>query len=472
MSYPTRYRRPPSRAAVATWTGAFPASRPVGTWYMPPKSPKFRVPHPAVWIGALLLADILANSGRNGDTAASAEYVDPTLPYDLGASGFTLMAQCGAPRTDLTAVHAANCGGWGGPPSMQRIINASTCLSGQAPPAPCVPGNFTGHVDVVGRYTDPGLGIERAQVLEYWYRAAPGAIIPSQPVVRARALPLVAVPGVSPARPLPIGLSPYLGAAWYPEESVRGYRFRRPGYPARLHPSVVAPITLWDRERDTVTKWVSAPVIPDVIPIRPDVERKAETQSRTGQLFLSWLKGLSLMGVASTMVDGLWRALPPEYQTPHARSYQKYRDVIQHYSEIDFRTAAENSMLNWLRYKAAAGMFGMATETLSHRAPNAGFGLYRAWATGERAYQTSPRSFTPQRVGDVVAGAPRSNYSARYERNQRRLREQAEAINRAYRDFRSGFGSGNRRLREAEFKRRLQRIRRYYDPRRYNPRRI
>lgn len=205
--------------------------------------------------------------------------------------------------------------------------------------------------------------------------ARPG-LLPAPPLA-----PVILVPG--PITPLPA--IPSLGPL--PEENTRGYQT---GAIPTTDPE--------DRpysDRDLRFVYTG----PDARPSPIDPERKVPVNSRAGIALTQAFKLLSLYGTSEAFISALWRALPAWARTPHARNGQKLQDLAAAWDSISIGDAFANSLGTALQTLTAGAMFGAATDALTRAfGQGPGFGLYRAWATGEFAYSTHPHSFNPHRA--------------------------------------------------------------------------
>lgn len=461
-SYPTSYRRPgPQRlggraAALAANAlglgGRLPAA---GQWYLPARAMAMRLPKPPV-VAAVLAAASLLTPYRERPITGDVAGVMTNYP----AFGYILQASCASPLGAIHERRQTNCGGLGAPPSPAIIANTNGCLAGQGNVPRCVLGQFNGSFLISGVY-DIGLGLQQ-QNLEYWWRplATYPAIALPAPV---RAVPMTAVPSWVPPRPIRISYVNLLVAApTWPEQSDRGWRTPRPGgMPIGAMPFIAAGPPLEDG-RNARTRFAAPPAIPDVRTFPPDVETKT-----TNRAFVSMMKSLSLMGVANNAARAIWRTLPPHMRTKNARTHDVYNDLSRNIAHANVPEALAGLTVVATNALGGAVLFGTATKALTQGfGENAGFGLYRAWATGERAYTTNPRGYDPRRTSDFdVGNSTRQSPERRLARGTHRLSGQAAATRRALALYNRTRRTRSPAERKAKLRRALQRIDRKYDVR-------
>lgn len=244
----------------------------------------------------------------------------------------------------------------------------------------------------------------RYYAYDQYTRSTAGTIVPLQ--VRSVNPPMAVVltgfgSSVAPltpsvVRPWPIRLVRFLPTSPFPEAPRRGYTLI-----SYSSGAVAAP----DRPyRDRVVRFVY--VGPDVAQPPTNPEQKTDPTSRAGQALTQAFRLLSLYGTSEAFINALWKALPAHLRTRHARNADKLRDLGEHWGDIDMGEAFTNSLQTAVNTALAGIMFGQATEALTKAfGEGPGFGLYRAWSTGEFAYRTSTNSYDPVRVGgDVAAG--------------------------------------------------------------------
>lgn len=143
---------------------------------------------------------------------------------------------------------------------------------------------------------------------------------------------------------------------------------------------------------------IVAAIGPDVRPWDPDPERKVPINSRAGIALTQAFKLLSLYGTSEAFIAALWRALPSWARTRNARNGRKLADIADNWEAIDLGDAFANSLMTGVNVAVAGVLYGNATRALTDGfGEGAGFGLYRAWSTGEFAYRTST-SFNPNRL--------------------------------------------------------------------------
>lgn len=200
-------------------------------------------------------------------------------------------------------------------------------------------------------------------------------IVINVPGVTTPAPPLA----VPTTRPLPVSLTPLaVSVPALPEGPHRGY------FP-------LAPIGTVTGDRpytDPVVRFI--PLGVDAPSIEDDPERKTPVNSRAGQALTAAFGLLSLYGTSQAFINALWLALPSSMRTRHARNSDKLRDLGEHWADISLGDAFANSLLAGVRVGLAGVLYGKAQSALSEGfGEAAGFGLYRAWATGEFAYSGS-----------------------------------------------------------------------------------
>lgn len=236
---------------------------------------------------------------------------------------------------------------------------------------------------------------DRYAVSGQWGRNPGAALAPAvmQPVVEVPTIN-TGVLGLTPAipiapainRPLPLVLTPDVVDLGLPEGPYRGY------FPPALPLSPPSDRLYSDR----VVRAV--PIGPDVKPAPWDPERKVPVNSRAGIALTQAFKLLSMYGTSEAFIGALWRALPSWARTPHARNGQKLSDLAANWGDIDLDDAFANSLFAAVRVAMAGALYGKATQALTEGfGQGPGFGLYRAWSTGEFAYSTG-RGFEPYRV--------------------------------------------------------------------------
>lgn len=327
----------------------------------------------------------------------------------------------------------------------------------QALPAGWFSGGVCGTSDqaLVGDYLQPpgararylwwtkiagGGAYERFGVAEQWGRDPAAAETPAimQPVVVAAT---IALPGVSaPSPPLVpvITISlPMVAAGYTPQVDVNGDRTR--GFFIGALPNAHDP----NRTTHFSNVVLTTGLIPDVRSPYPDPERKIPSNSRAGVALTYAFQLLSMYGTTNAFTTALWRALPAHLQTPHARQAQRLMDLANNWQSISLGDAFANSLMAAVGVAAGGIIYGNATNILSDTMGEAaGFGLYRAWATGERSYSTSS-SFNPRR-GDLLGrvepatGQFASRYAAHStlsslarSRNRSRRRQAADRLRRS-----------------------------------------
>lgn len=106
-----------------------------------------------------------------------------------------------------------------------------------------------------------------------------------------------------------------------------------------------------------------------------------------------------MYGTSEAFINALWRALPGWARTPHARNGQKLADLAAAWDNISVGDAFANSLGVALQTLTAGALYGTATDALTRAfGEGPGFGLYRAWATGEFAYSNGGSSYDPYRL--------------------------------------------------------------------------
>lgn len=227
---------------------------------------------------------------------------------------------------------------------------------------------------------------------DQWHRAVPAL---AQPIVPRAIAPAEVVltagmtaPPLTPAivRPLPLVLAPAISwAPIKPEGNERGF------FPyTTAHP-------IDSRGPSPVVRFVGTGA--DSIPHPANPEQKVPSNSRAGIALTHAFGLLSLYGTSQAFISALWRALPSNLRTRNARNADKLRDLAAHWGDIEMGEAFANSLLAAVRVKVAGALYGKATDALTSAfGEGAGFGLYRAWSTGEFAYSTSHHSFNPHRI--------------------------------------------------------------------------
>lgn len=258
-----------------------------------------------------------------------------------------------------------------------------------------------------------GAGV-RFAVAEEWGRNPASGLAPARqiPVVPVEA---VNIPGVLiPATPLtpvrnralPLGLTPQ---TWpiIPGDNDRGYFVGTvPGSGPEDRPVRFANL-------------IVAAIGPDVKPWYPDPERKVPINSRAGQALTQAFKLLSMYGTSEAFINALWRALPSWARARHARNGQKLADLAANWGEVDLGDAFANSLMVGVNTAVAGALYGTATRALTDAfGQGAGFGLYRAWSTGEFAYSTSS-SFNPHRAVRGGGSVGESQLNPRLDRSWR-----------------------------------------------------
>lgn len=293
---------------------------------------------------------------------------------------------------------------------------------------------------------------DRYAVAAQWGRNPAAGLAPAvaQPVVEiptlnAGVLGLTPAVPVAPAinRPLPLVLSPDVVDLGLPEGPYRGY------FPPAIPLSPPS-----DRlYSDGVVRAV--PIGPDVVPAPWDPERKVPVNSRAGIALTQAFRLLSVYGTSEAFIAALWRALPSWARTPHARNGQKLQDLATNWGDIDLGDAFANSLFAAVRVALAGALYGKATEALTDAfGTGPGFGLYRAWSTGEFAYSTG-RGLEPYRVNRGGGSIAERQYNTDFGMNAPRHHAwiiSQRRRSRAALDAR--IGDWNRRLRAQDAARR------------------
>lgn len=297
----------------------------------------------------------------------------------------------------------------------------------------------------------------RWYLYDQWHRAVPAL---AQPIVPRAIAPAEAVlvsgltfaPPLTPAitRPLPLVMVPAISwAPKKPEGSERGF------FPYTATPVVV------DRRPDPIVRFVGAGADVKAHPGNP--EQKVPSNSKAGVALTHAFQLLSLYGTSQAFISALWRSLPSNLRTRNARNADKLRDLAAHWGDIDMGEAFANSLLAAVRVGLAGALYGKAQSALTSAfGEGAGFGLYRAWSTGEFAYSTSHHSFNPHRItrgggsdGDSYFSPQPGPWTLKSRASQRRamrrrVREYLEGLphRRPRKDGRrrTGRASGTRRV--------------------------
>lgn len=298
------------------------------------------------------------------------------------------------------------------------------------------------------KITGAGAG-SRYAVAEEWGRN-PAGTLPIALVTPIARLAAVNIPGVLlPApplvpvivRPVPLLLVSSVTITDLPEGNYRGY----------FPPAVAGPIAANPRPTDPFVRVV--PGLVDAVPNPWTPEAKTPANSPAGQALTSAFRLLSMYGTSQAFINALWQALPSWARTPHARNADKLRDLAANLGAIDLDQAFANSLLAGVRTALAGAMYGAATNALAATFGEAGgFGLYRAWATGEFGYSASGQfnPLRPSRGGgnlgwesdDAIAGSmgmsfeefSRRRRQAYNNRSNVRVRDNIAAARRAARD--------------------------------------
>lgn len=229
----------------------------------------------------------------------------------------------------------------------------------------------------------------RFAVAEEWGRdpAGPLPIALLTPIAVRTA---VAIPGVTnpppplipvAIRPVPLVYMPSVIVSALPDRNYHGY----------FPPAIADAPPRRPPFADPFVRVVSTLDIVDVAPNPWTPEVKTPVNSRAGQAITAAFKLLSLYGTSQAFITALWNSLPSWARTPHARNADKLRDLAANIGELDLGEAFANSLLAGVRTALAGAMYGAATDTLASTFGAAGgFGLYRAWATGEWGYSATP----------------------------------------------------------------------------------
>lgn len=451
MAYPTSWRIPRpsqmgSRAATAGYGGSI-ALPGRGVWYLPrPSGP--RIPRFGLLALGLLALDALT-------------FRQP----ELGEGDHTM------PLPNLEGYQHI-CGPFPhpGPPYDTNIfwrisnVYGAVCaepIAGQAIASPNdTPTASTQTIIFYYGYNTALLPLQRYYGYDRYARSVAGALVPPiavRPVAPLEALLLSGAGVISTAPttpvavvPLPVSLTPAIPFPTFPEESSRGY-----------YPPLVGVANLGGRVAhveqppDRNVRYV--PIAPVDVRAPPwMVEKKYSSTSRVGQMFTTWFKTLSFWGAANSSVEALWRALPRHARTRNARTRQKYKDLFYGFSELDLGPAFTNAVGYWVQYRLAGVLFGTAQRALTGVAGEAaGFGLYRAWATGEHAYRTTPGRFNPVRAppGLEFHYAYGQSPSMGFQRGFTRPQSAHRRMRLAYRTF----GPNSRHPNRAAFNRALPR---------------
>lgn len=235
----------------------------------------------------------------------------------------------------------------------------------------------------------------------------PGVLTPSPPLV-----PVI-------VRPVPVYLTPFLPAQTLPEEPHRGY------FPPLPHP----PIPHVDSPPGPrIVSFVG--IGPDVRSPPWDPERKVPSGSRAGHALTAAFGLLSLYGTAWSFIDALWQAIPVNLRTRNARNSQKLRELAANWADLNLGEAFANSLLAAVHVKLAGALYGNLTGTLADTfGSGPGFGLYRAWATGERAYHTDrSANYDPVRADRGGGSIASSQFSITADTRKRRRAKAREAV--------------------------------------------
>lgn len=384
MGYPISWRPRPStgRATAAVLPRGF-----VPTVTLP----RFQPPRftPGRHFPGLLLAGLIIDAGMSrADYLLKGGDAGLKRVADFDMTGWTLV--CGPVPPPINHSYP--------------LVNTWSLALPAGWPTPGVCG--TGNQALVGTYEQPAGArarylwwtrvniAERYGVAAQWGRNPGAALAPAivnpvveVPAVNAGVLGLTPATPVAPAinRPLPLVLTPGVVVPGLPEGPYRGY----------FPPALPFPASADRLYSDRVVR--ARYIGPDVRPAPWDPEQKVPVGSRAGQALISAFRLLSLYGTSEAFIAALWRALPGWARTPHARNGQKLMDLAANWDEISLGDAFANSLFAAVRVGLAGQMFGAATRTLTDTfGTAAGFGLYRAWASGEFAYSTG-RGFEPYR---------------------------------------------------------------------------
>lgn len=381
MTYPTSWR--PGRPSTARAL-ALPGS--VLGNIRPPRMPRF---NPGRSFPGLLLAGLILSIYFSAEEALEPDWVyTGPLP---NLSGWT--HRCGpfeAPDIALgygtNGMHWRTSVGETIDPCFVPIGGQSVSGAAVDPPINAVDGLL------IFMYGPNSIIANRWYFYDQWHRAVPAL---AQPIVPRAIAPAEVVltagmtaPPLTPAvvRPIPLVLAPAISwAPTKPEGNERGFFPYSPTYP------------IDSRSPSPVVRFVGAGA--DRIPHPINPEQKVPVNSRAGIALTHAFQLLSLYGTTQAFISALWRALPSNLRTRNARNADKLRDLAAHWGDIDMGEAFANSLLAAVRVGLAGALYGKASDALTSAfGEGAGFGLYRAWSTGEFAYSTSHHSFNPHRI--------------------------------------------------------------------------
>lgn len=393
MPYPTSWR-PGSRPSAGARAAVMPApwSFPVGG-----RLPRFRPPRftPGHHVPGLMLAFVIWDTvGGAIDFADKGGLGAVSAINDYDMTGWTHL--CGPVPPPAT---------YGFPILNRWTVALAAGWNGGAGPGVCGLANQS----IAGQLLQPAAGVRaryrwwsklsgtgagtRFAVAEEWGRN-PAGVTPMALSIPVAAIDTIHVPGVTAppppltpviTAPIPLTLAPSVIAPSLPESPDRGY----------LPPPIIVTPPRDRPYSDGVVRVL--PIGPDVVSPHFNPEQKVPVNSRAGFALTQAFRLLSLYGTSQAFITALWNALPSWARTPHARNADKLRDLAQNWGSLDLGEAFANSLLAGVRTALAGAMYGAATDTLTSTfGEGLGFGLYRAWATGEFAY-SSGSGFDPHR---------------------------------------------------------------------------
>lgn len=328
----------------------------------------------------------------------------------------------------------------------------SPAPSGCDAPTGGQPG-FDNVVDPVDRQLRMGwlneqlLPLERVYVFQHYGRADAPAVLPrirgDAPVVPVRTPydPVWTYPPLTPTRPLPLPVfvTPDIPPPTWPQQGDRGYSPRSDIVDERPRDPAISMITAAPgRGTDArPTPW----------------EKEVKVRPEFGVFF----RMLGQYGSVNAIVNAMYASLPSWEQTASTQ-YQRNATVLKNLQSVDPVAFAQNAALWWVGYRAAAASIGAVPEALESSVGSRGFGLYRAWATGDFFYRGTDVSGAPvRRVNTSMQAVRNTSYSSidrRLETALYRARARLRRIERGHHP------QGGRQQEQRRLYNQLRRIRR------------
>lgn len=465
-SYPSAWRHGRPSTAVATMAGAATTLPPRGRWLRLRAPPMPRLPRWGWLALGGLAADMLLHASPRPSTVDTRPY--PNVrgfdmicgPYDHPGFPYANEIHWRCENTySPTCLEPQSAQSFGVSEDNAATPATRTIIWGYGPNTQFLPlrrfYTFQRHARAIAGAVDPPIAVRPVDVA----LPAVGGALPLSPGI-ALAIPVAPPVRFSAAVPLPV----------FPNDAVRGY-----------YPPLAAgvPAGWFDRPRPINPPYPGVNIRPiivpdwvDVKPVYPTPEVKVPSHSALGRAIVAMFGILQAQGIAQGFFDAMWRSIPVGYRSRRARRERRIREVLANWRHVDVEAFGGHFTKFAAGYAAGAVLFGTATNAVSDAFGNAaGFGLYRAWATGERSYETNGRGYNPvRRAGpsEPLADGRDFRQNNGFTRSRRRdrietetARRVASAYDRFYKSFRRANSDQARRRAEVVLRRDLRSARRF-----------